>query len=180
MHRTLVTAVIPVYAREDVFGTLEALGGFPRVGAELRAIVVDNGNGETLSERLAGLPRRHGWCTVVRLRENRGGAGAFRAGMMAALRRGADFVWLLDDDAAVDAGTLPGLLAEFLRLEGQGVRVGAVGSALLGRRDPTRVTEVGGAVGRLTGRLRLRHAGADIRALGPVTEETEYVARPRC
>lgn len=176
MHRTLVTAVIPVYAREDVFGTLEALGGFPRAGAELRAIVVDNGNGEALSERLAGLPRRHGWCTVVRLRENRGGAGAFRAGMAAALRRGGDFVWLLDDDALVNAGTLSGLLAEYARLEGEGVRVGAVGSTLLGRREPTRVTEVGASVSLFSGALRLRHHGAEIHSLGDCTDEVEYVA----
>ena len=79
MHRTLVTAVIPVYAREDVFGTLEALGGFPRAGAELRAIVVDNENGEALSERLAGLPRRHGWCVWVRWGARFWGGGSRRA-----------------------------------------------------------------------------------------------------
>ena len=75
MRQTLVTAVIPVYAREDVFGTLEALAGFRHEGVDLWAFVVDNGNGESLSERLAELPRYHGWCTIVR----RGVGGEVRA-----------------------------------------------------------------------------------------------------
>ena len=41
MRQTLVTAVIPVYAREDVFGTLEALAGFRHEGVDLWAFVVD-------------------------------------------------------------------------------------------------------------------------------------------
>lgn len=176
MRQTVVTAVIPVYGREDVFGTMEALDGFPHEGVDLRAIVVDNGNAEALANRLFELPRRYAWCTVVRLRENRGGAGAFRAGMAVALRQGGDFVWLLDDDALVNERTLPGLLAEYQRLEQSGVRVGAVGSTLLGRKHPNRVTEVGGAIGKLSGRLRLRLQGADIRSVGQITVETEYVA----
>ncbi len=96
--------------------------------------------------------------------------------MMAALRRGADFVWLLDDDALVNAGTLSGLLAEYARLGGEGVRVGAVGSTLLGRREPTRVTEVGASVSLFSGALRLRHHGAEIHSLGDCTDEVEYVA----
>lgn len=96
--------------------------------------------------------------------------------MMAALRRGTDFVWLLDDDALVNAGTLSGLLAEYARLEGEGVRVGAVGSTLLGRREPTRVTEVGASVSLFSGALRLRHHGAEIHSLGDCTDEVEYVA----
>lgn len=85
-------------------------------------------------------------------------------------------MWLLDDDALVNAETLSGLLSEYLRLEREGVRVGAVGSTLLGRREPTRVTEVGASVSSFSGALRLRYHGAEIHSLGNRTDEVEYVA----
>ena len=173
---TRITVVIPVYGREDVFGTLKALDSFPHKGVDLRAIVVDNGNAEPLAERLVELPRCHAWCMVVRLRKNCGGAGAYRMGMLAAVRQGGDFVWLLDDDALVNERTLPGLLAEYRRLEQAGIQVGVVGSALLGRKHPNRVTEVGSDVSPFSGALRPRYRDVDIRSIRARTEEVDYVA----
>lgn len=100
--------------------------------------------------------------------------------MKRALEWGGEFVWLLDDDALINERTLPALLEEYLRLEGQGVRVGAVGSTMLGRRTPMCVTEVGCSVSRLSGRLQQRFFGEDFRTVGERTDEVEYVAAASC
>ena len=171
-----VTAIIPVYGREDIFRTLKALEEFSYEGVVLWAIVVDNGNTDELSTRLKGLPDHYPWCSVIRLTENRGGAGAFRAGMEEAVRRNGDFVWLLDDDAQVNAQTLPGLLAEYRRLEDEGIRVGAVGGATLGLRDPNRAMEIGANISPFSGALRPRYRDVDIRSIRARTEEVDYVA----
>lgn len=173
-----VTAIIPVYGRDDVIQTIAFLREHPPSGCRLRFIIVDNGNAPSRSERLARLSTAD--CEVLRLPQNLGGAGAFRAGMTRALESGGDFVWLLDDDALVNADTLPELLSELLRLEREGVPLGAIGSTLLGRRVPFRVTEVGCALSKWTGRLRQRFQGNDIRTLGRRTDEVEYVAAASC
>lgn len=72
-------------------------------------LVVDNASGPETARVLAAFP-----CVrVLRQAENRGGAAGFRAGMEAALREGAEWLWVMDDDgrpAAPDC--LHALLAE--------------------------------------------------------------------
>lgn len=67
-----------------------------------RAVVVDNGTGST--SRAAIDHMRHVWggrLEVVRLAENRGSAGGFRAGLERVRDRAeCEFIWLLDDDNA--------------------------------------------------------------------------------
>lgn len=49
---------------------------------------------------------------VVALETNTGGAGGFHAGMVTALARGADLVWLMDDDGVPAPGCLDTLLEQ--------------------------------------------------------------------
>lgn len=173
-----VVILIPVFERKDVFRTVKQIRHALNAGMARTFLIVDNGNVPDFSSRLMTLQAND--CEIIRLPENRGGAGAFRAGMARALELGGDFVWLLDDDALVNERTLPALLEEYLRLEREGVRVGAVGSAMLGRRNPYQVTEVGCAIGRATGRLHQRFFGKDVRTLEERTDEVEYVAAASC
>lgn len=175
---SLVIVIIPVYERLDVARIITIIRHYPQQKCGFQILIVDNGNVPEFSSRLMALQAND--CEVIRLPENRGGAGAFRAGMARALELGGDFVWLLDDDALVNGRTLPALLEEYLRLECEGVRVGAVGSAMLGRRNPHQVTEVGCAIGRATGRLHQRFFGKDVRTLEERTDEVEYVAAASC
>ena len=169
-----VLAVIPVFGREDVFTTVDFLRTRSYAGS-LRFIVIDNGNGPALSARLAGLAGPD--CEVVRLERNRGGSGAFRAGMQAALKRSDDtFVWLLDDDALVNDRTLPALLEEWKRLSDEGNRPGAVGSAMMGRVDPERMIELGSAISRITSKQCPRFRGKTLAEVGERTDPVEYVA----
>ena len=53
-------------------------------------LVVDNASGPETQRLLAA----HDGLRVLRLPENRGGAGGFRAGIQHALQCGADWIWL--------------------------------------------------------------------------------------
>ena len=78
-----IPVVIPVFGREDVFGTVALLRS-QEYAAQVRFIVIDNGNEAELSARLASLSGED--CRVVRFDENRGGSAAYIAGMEAARR----------------------------------------------------------------------------------------------
>ncbi len=168
-----IAVIIPVFGREDVFTTVGFLRG-TKEAARLHFIVIDNGNKPELSERLATLADSS--CSVVRLPTNRGGSGAYRAGMEAAMgMEGVRYLWLLDDDAMPNEQTLPGLLRVFETEHGE-KPVGAVGSAMLGKEFPFRVTEVGSAVRTWRGGMQRRFEFSDIRELGERTDDVDFCA----
>lgn len=174
MDKIKILVIIPVFGREDVFQTLKALREEPPKGIYLHFFVVDNGNKPPLSAKLAALERSD--CQIIYSQENVGGAGAFRLGMKAALAAKADFIWLLDDDALATYETIVALYEEFIRLEQQGVKLGILGSTMLGRQNPNFVTEVGCRISPLTGKLTQCYHGADFRELPPHTAPVDYVA----
>lgn len=76
-----------------------------------RIIVVDNASAAPTVALLA-LLRASGTCgdlDVLRSEHNLGGAGGFALGLQAACEGGADWVWLLDDDAVPQADALGAL-----------------------------------------------------------------------
>ena len=63
-------------------------------------VIVDNASTDGTREFLES----HGWCgrqdvEVLFAQQNLGGAGGFSVGLQLALRRGADWIWMMDDDA---------------------------------------------------------------------------------
>ena len=171
-----VQVVIPVYGRTDAVSMVRFLRQHPCNETELQIFLIDNGNEKDVSDALwqeAGDD-----CRVIRLEENRGGAGAFRVGMLEAAKRGtdADFVWLLDDDAELNANTLPGLLHEFRRLEAEGVRIGCIGSVQLGQLQRDCIVEAGARLSPWTGRYLRRHIGESALPLADWTESVGYAA----
>ncbi len=76
--------------------------------APAAVVVVDNASTDGTADilRVADLPVP---LFVEELPQNLGGAGGFAAGMARALREGADWLWLMDDDVVV----LPGALGSF-------------------------------------------------------------------
>ena len=170
-----IAVIIPVFGREDVFTTIGFLRG-TNEAVRLLFIVIDNGNAPALSERLATLAAPD--CEVVRLPTNRGGSGAYRAGMMRAMEmEGIAYLWLLDDDAMPNEKTLPGLLSVFQEEGARGGKpVGAVGSAMLGKAFPFKVTEVGSSVRTWRGGMKRRLWAKDIRDLGDRTDDVDFCA----
>ncbi len=71
-------------------------------------VVVDNASTDGTGEWLASTTER---VVAHTLDRNRGGAGGFHEGLRLALERGADLVWLMDDDGLPDPDCLDLLLA---------------------------------------------------------------------
>jgi rhamnopyranosyl-N-acetylglucosaminyl-diphospho-decaprenol beta-1,3/1,4-galactofuranosyltransferase len=128
--------------------------------AELdEVLVVDNASSDGTSAWLAGLDGAepaddHPAARVLArtLAGNTGGAGGFHDGLAWAIERGADLVWLMDDDGLPD----PDCLARLLR-EGD---LDFWGPLVVDRDDPGRLV----FPIRLPGGTRVVHELADVRA----------------
>jgi len=90
-----ITAVVVSFNRRPLLErVLAALDG-QTLPLE-RIIVVDNGSTDGSREFLRGLDER---VDVIEAGSNGGGAGGFSTGMAWAIEAGANFIWLMDDDA---------------------------------------------------------------------------------
>ncbi|MEW2355398.1 glycosyltransferase [Spirillospora sp. NPDC029432] len=109
-----VVAVVVTYNRRDLLA--EALAA---IRAQTRApdavLVVDNastdGTADLVRERFRDVE-------LYESARNTGGAGGFAAGTRLALERGADLVWLMDDDTVPEPGALAALLDARDRIPG--------------------------------------------------------------
>lgn len=81
-------------------------------------LVVDNGTAEDCRAALAQLQQRYGKrLELLRLPENTGSAGGFKAGLaQVQAQRRCDYIWLLDDDNVPEPGALRVLLEQHARL----------------------------------------------------------------
>ena len=170
-----IPVVIPVFGREDVFGTVAMLRA--QAYAEyLRFIVIDNGNKAELSARLAKLAGDD--CNVMRFNENRGGSAAYIAGMEFAREKYSEspFVWLLDDDAKPNAKTLPALVDEMARLVAADARTASVGSAVVNAKDDDGIIECGASFSPFLGHAFSKFAGCRLSVVGCRTIRVDYAA----
>ncbi len=115
-------------------------------------LVVDNASTDDTVEVLRGLESPVP-VTVVELGRNTGGAGGFHAGLAAALERGADLVWMMDDDGAPASDCLELLLPHMADHD-------FVGPAVVAEQDESRLC----FPIRLPGRTRVVHRMADVEA----------------
>jgi rhamnopyranosyl-N-acetylglucosaminyl-diphospho-decaprenol beta-1,3/1,4-galactofuranosyltransferase len=143
-----VIAVVVTYNRLALLRDLvDVLGGLPGL---CEVLVVDNASTDGTGEWLAGLD---GSRVVGRtLDHNSGGAGGFHDGLAWALERGADLVWLMDDDGLPEPGCLETLLARSGELD-------FWGPVVVDRDDPERLV----FPIRLPGGTRVVHAMSDVR-----------------
>jgi GT2 family glycosyltransferase len=118
--------------------TIRCVRKVQRLGVEgSRCLVVDNGSSDDSVAAIREV------CPDVPLHEtgeNLGFAGGCNAGIRVAMEHGADYVWLLNNDAVPASGALDALLAVAEADAG----VGAVGSVLRYLQDPLRVQTWGG------------------------------------
>jgi rhamnopyranosyl-N-acetylglucosaminyl-diphospho-decaprenol beta-1,3/1,4-galactofuranosyltransferase len=114
-------------------------------------IVVDNASGDGTGEWLAEAARADGTPLVPHtLDRNRGGAGGFHEGLRLATERGADLVWLMDDDGLPEKDCLDVLL----RHDG----LDFWGPVVVDEEDPSRLV----FPIRLPGGSRVVHEMADV------------------
>lgn len=170
-----VPVIIPVFGREDVFETVARLR-LQEYAAQLRFVVIDNGNEPGLSMRLAALAGED--CHVVRFEENHGGSAAYIAGMDFARRNCPEspYVWLLDDDAKPDGRTLPALVETMDRLVAENPRTASVGSAVVSVNDDDRIIECGAMFSLLLSRAFPKFAGRRLSECRGRTVCVDYAA----
>lgn len=106
----------------------------------LEVIVVDNGSTNDSSQRIC---EAHPWITLIPLEKNVGFPSGCNVGTRLAIQRGADYVWLLNNDTIAPVDTLRKLLSVAVSRP----RIGAVGAILYYMHDPKKVQAWGG--GRL-------------------------------
>jgi len=110
----MVVAVVVTRDRRELLAEcLQALMG--QTQPAQRIVVVDNvssdGTRDMVRERFAEVE-------LVELEHNGGAAGGFHEGIRAGLERGADWLWLMDDDTIPTPDALEQLLAPLARLDG--------------------------------------------------------------
>ena len=170
-----IPVVIPVFGREDVFETVALLRS-QAYAAQLRFIVIDNGNEADLSARLASLAGED--CRVVRFDENRGGSAAYIVGMETARREHPEspYVWLLDDDAKPNAETLPALVEEMDRLVAENPRTASIGSTVVSAKNSDCIVECGASFSPLLGHAFAKFSRCRLSAVGKQTIRVDYAA----
>jgi rhamnopyranosyl-N-acetylglucosaminyl-diphospho-decaprenol beta-1,3/1,4-galactofuranosyltransferase len=144
-----VVAVVVTFNRRALLETL--LERLEQVAGLHEVLVLDNASTDGTGEWLAGL----GSPKVLSrtLAENTGGAGGFHDGLAWALERGADLVWLMDDDGLPD----PHCLSLLLR-DGDGLDFW--GPLVVDEDDPDRLV----FPLRLPGGTKVVHRIADVQA----------------
>lgn len=112
---------------------------------ETEILIVDNdsgdGSGERLHERFPDLP-------YLQTGANLGFAGGNNAGIREAVRRGADYAWILNNDTVV----APEALSALVRCAASDPRIGLVGSRIFYHSRPEILWFAGGRYDRRTGR----------------------------
>ncbi|WP_424681507.1 glycosyltransferase [Frateuria sp. YIM B11624] len=160
-----------------------------------RVLIVDNASTDETRDWLQSwLPHHLPEGEVLALEVNSGGAGGFAAGMKAAVAGGADWIWMMDDDAEPETKALSILLDAVVTDEAiygsiathNGIELcwplfGTDGEEVAGVRDTSRVTSVVALpfLGILVSRRVIETIGypnADYFLAG---DDTEYCFRAR-
>ena len=157
----VATVILNTNRREDTLECLRSLQA--STYAHRHDIVLDNGSTDGSAEAVtAAFP-----CVeVILLQENLGYAGNNNAGIRAALARGADWVFVLNEDTVL----APDCLDELVRAGERDLRAGVVGPMVYHHDEPDVIQSAGGM---LDGRWRSRHRRQNERDRG---EEAEPAA----
>jgi len=102
-----------------------------------RVVVVDNGSTDDSADRIK---KAHPDVELIGTSKNLGFAGGNNVGIRYALERGADYVWLLNNDTKVDSHALTAMV----EVAERDLEIGAVGSVLYYMDEPERVQAWGG------------------------------------
>lgn len=102
-----VAAVVVTYNRKELLK--ECIEALKASTCSVDVIIVDNNSTDGTKEYIADLIGKD--VIYKRLKKNLGGAGGFSAGMKYAVKRGYEYVWIMDDDTIVKEDSLEALLS---------------------------------------------------------------------
>lgn len=101
-----VAAVVVTYNRKELLK--ECIEALKASTCSVDVIIVDNNSTDGTKEYIADLIGKD--VIYKRLKKNLGGAGGFSAGMKYAVKKGYEYIWIMDDDTIVKEDTLEVLL----------------------------------------------------------------------
>ena len=164
-----VGVVIVTWNKRDyVLNLLDDLAAHPYPNWTVR--VIDNHSSDGTIEAVR---ERHPWVIILSMEENLGGTGGFNAGLRAVLQEeDLDYVWLLDNDVALEPGALE-VLVETLEARPD---AGVAGSHMIQMDSDGVTNEIGGDVDLANGRLILHHHGSPARLHRQEVYDVDYVA----
>ncbi len=102
-----VAAVVVTYNRKELLK--ECIEALKASTCSVDVIIVDNNSTDGTKEYIADLIGKD--VIYKRLKKNLGGAGGFSAGMKYAVKKGYEYVWIMDDDTIVKEDSLEALLS---------------------------------------------------------------------
>ncbi len=146
-----IAAVVVTFNRLDLLRRL--VGALADTDGLDEILVVDNASTDGTTEWLRAAEADTERLHARHLSDNTGGAGGFHEGLRWAVERGADLVWLMDDDGLPEPGCLRTLLDHAGDLD-------FWGPVVVDETDPERLV----FPIRLPGGTRVVHAMADVRA----------------
>ena len=168
LHRPLVGVVVVHYGPLSV--TFRCLKSLDRLDyGPLRVILVDNTGQESRYSAYLGRFRRR--ISVVPMHGNAGFAAAVNRGMAKAAAGGAEYAWLVNNDAVVSRGALTALVRTMERMP----QAGVAGSRITDDGVPPRIWHAGGRIDLKTGQTH--HIGSGMRDCGQFDRlrEMDYV-----
>jgi hypothetical protein len=135
----VVTIILNTNRRDDTLACLDSL----QAGTYLHhsIIVLDNASNDGSA---AAIRAAHPQIEVLALRENKGYAGNNNVGIAAALNRGADWVFVLNEDTIV----APNCIADLVAAAEREPRTGVVGPLVFHHDEPQLIQSAGGRIGR--------------------------------
>lgn len=135
--------------------TIECLRSLDKLAYQhYRVLVIDNGSTD---DSVARIKEQFPEIELIETGKNLGFAGANNLGILHALNRGAEFVWLLNNDTLVE----PHSLSQLVEVALNNPEAGAVGSVLYYLDNPSQVQAWGGGrVNFLLGRTHHAHQPA--------------------
>ena len=135
-----LAVIIAVYNAEPFlegcFNTLEKAN---KENIDLKVIVIDDKSPDQSADVIDA---KWPWAEIVRLKENRGFAGANNVGMEKAIKWGADYIYLLNQDTEVD----PEFLTRAVEVAEERPTAGSIQSLLLLHPDRDLVNSWGNAI----------------------------------
>lgn len=146
----IIIVILTVNNYSDTKECIDSVKSLDYEGFEIA--IVDNGSTDN---SLSMLEREYPDLSYVRIKDNCGFAGGMNEGLRYAIREEADFVWLLNNDIAVDKQSLSRLLDAVQAVE----RVGIVGSKVYYYSSPNKINFAGGRVSKITGRTYHKGTG---------------------
>src|SRR5258705_10163194 len=101
--RRLFVIIVNWNGKQDTLACLSSLEKIERKNIEVHVVVVDNGSTDG---SVGEISKKYPKVTVIPAGSNLGFTGGNNIGIAHALDRGADFVWLLNNDTIVDRHAL--------------------------------------------------------------------------